>query len=68
MGHTRLDCQVPPDTGRPGHVWVCPHPGCGIRWVETAAQRTSVWGALIGNEREVDGSRGRWLRNPPRSR
>lgn len=63
MTHSRLDCPVPPDTGRPGHVFTC---SCGRTWTEIASQRTSTWGALMGTEREVDGSRGRWLRKGPK--
>jgi hypothetical protein len=37
-----------------------------LTWTEQAATRTSTWGALMGNEREVDGSRGRWLRKGPK--
>lgn len=63
MTHSRLDCAVPPDTGRPGDVFTC---SCGRTWTEQARTRTSTWGALMGNEREVDGSRGRWLRKGPK--
>jgi hypothetical protein len=62
--HTRLDCKVPPGKAPRGHVWTCPV--CGLKWVENGKDRTSFMGAVLGNEREVDGSRARLLRNPPK--
>lgn len=61
--HRQIDCPVPPDTGRPGHVFTC---SCGRTWTELARQHTTFLGAVLGNEREVDGSRGRWLRKAPK--
>jgi hypothetical protein len=63
-GHTRLDCKVPPGKARRGNVWTCPV--CGLEWVENGKDRTSFVGAVLGNERENDGSPARLLRKPPK--
>jgi len=62
--HTRLDCNVPPGKAKRGDVWICPV--CGLKWTENGKDRTSFMGAVLGSEREVDGSRARLLRKPPK--
>lgn len=62
--HDRRDCQVPPGKARRGDVWTCPV--CGLKWTETGRDRTGFLGAVMGTERENDGSRARLLRKPPK--
>lgn len=64
MRHSPTQCTVAPSSGNSSNS-VC---SCGRVWVDTGKSRTSFLGAVLGTEREDDGSRARLLFKPKKAR